>query len=215
MSLSIVIADDHATFVRTLTVLLQGAGFDVVGTAGDGATAVERCLELQPDVVLMDLSMPVLDGVAATAQIADSAPHIGVLMLTMFEDEDSLVAALQAGARGYLVKGARHDEVLHAIRTVHQGGLIVGPGVARRLRALVHHAPSSTTREALGLTAREQEVLEALAQGLDNAAIARRLHLGEKTVRNYVSMIFAKLHASSRAEAVVKARDAGYGLPPS
>jgi DNA-binding NarL/FixJ family response regulator len=210
--LRLVIADDHPTFVRTLAVLLEAAGFEVVGTAADGESAVRECLHRQPDVVLMDINMPVLDGVSATARIFDAAPHVGVLVLTMFEDEDSLVAALQAGARGYLVKGARHDEVVHAIHTVHQGGLVVGPGVARRLRTLVHHGPPRVAeREALGLTSRERDVLEALAQGLDNQAIARRLHLGEKTVRNYVSMILTKLHASSRAAAVAKARDAGYG----
>ncbi len=213
MSLRIVVVDDHATFARTLTVLLRAAGHDVVGVGADGHQAVELCLALQPDIVLMDIQMPGLDGVAATGQITEAAPHIGVLVLTMFEDEESLVAALGAGARGYLVKGSRHDEVLAAIETVNQGGLVVGPGVARRLRGLVHAQPSSPPAPAgLGLTTREAEVLDALARGLDNATIARQLHLGEKTVRNYVSMLFAKLHASSRAEAVVKAREAGYGL---
>jgi DNA-binding NarL/FixJ family response regulator len=130
----------------------------------------------------------------------------------MFEDDDSLVAALQAGARGYLVKGARHAEVVRAVELVHEGGLVVGPSVARRLRTVVSGEQPGDPRPGDGtFTPREREVLDALAEGLDNRAIARRLHLGEKTVRNYVSMLFAKLHVTSRAEAVARARDAGFG----
>jgi DNA-binding NarL/FixJ family response regulator len=213
MSIRLVIADDHLTFVRTLEMLLRREGFDVVGTAADGVEAVRMCVAESPDVVLMDINMPGLDGIAATERLMEAAPHIGVLILTMFEDDDSLVAALCAGARGYLVKGARHGEVVRAVEIVHQGGVVVGPTVARKLRSAVSvvGAPGPAPEDSFGLTPREREVLAALSEGLDNRAIARRLQLGEKTVRNYVSVLFAKMHVSTRAEAVARARDAGYG----
>ena len=216
MTIRVFLADDHPTFMRTLSLLLRGDGFEVVGTATDGDGAFEGCLATQPDVVLMDINMPGGGGLDATARLADAAPHVGVIMLTMFEDDDSLIAALKAGARGYVVKGARQDEIQRAIRTVHEGGAVLGPTVARRMRAVVAPATRSSggATSFSELTAREREVLDALAAGLDNAGIARRLHLGQKTVRNYVSAIFTKLHVASRAEAIVRAREAGLGGGP-
>jgi DNA-binding NarL/FixJ family response regulator len=214
MSIRLVIADDHPTFVHTIRTLLRREGFDIVGIAGDGDDAVRVCLAESPDVVLMDINMPGVDGISATEQLVGAAPHIGILILTMFEDDDSLVAALRAGARGYLVKGARHGEVVRAIEIVHQGGVVVGPSVARKLRVAVSNdagGDGGSRDDSFGLTPREREVLAALSEGLDNRSIARQLHLGEKTVRNYVSVLFAKMHVSTRAEAVARARDAGYG----
>ena len=182
----------------------------VVGTASSGEAAVQMSLELRPDVVLMDLHMPGLNGIEATRQLAEAAPHVGVLVLTMFDDDDSVAAALRVGARGYLLKGARQEEVARAIRSVHAGDLIVGRQLARRLGALLERTPNAE-RPFPTLTDRELAVLDQVARGLDNTSIARVLFLSEKTVRNYVSGIFAKLAVTSRAEAVVVARDAGLG----
>ena len=158
MTIRVFLADDHPTFMRTLSLLLRGDGFEVVGTATDGDGAFEGCLATQPDVVLMDINMPGGGGLDATARLADAAPHVGVIMLTMFEDDDSLIAALKAGARGYVVKGARQDEIQRAIRTVHEGGAVLGPTVARRMRAVVAPATRSSggATSFSELTARER-----------------------------------------------------------
>ncbi len=208
----VVVADDHAMFVRAITTLLAGEpDLEVVATASTGAEAVRATLEHRPDVVLMDLHMPDLNGIEATRQLASAAPHVGVLVLTMFDDDDSVADAIRVGARGYLLKGARQEEVARAIRSVHSGDLIVGRQLARRMGALLGDRAASSRRPFPSLTDREVEVLDQVARGLDNTSIARRLYLSEKTVRNYVSGIFSKLAASSRAEAVVMARDAGLG----
>ena len=209
--ISVLVADDHPMFVRAITTLLAGeTDLQVVGTASSGEAAVQMSLELRPDVVLMDLHMPGLNGIEATRQLAEAAPHVGVLVLTMFDDDDSVAAALRVGARGYLLKGARQEEVARAIRSVHAGDLIVGRQLARRLGALLERTPNAE-RPFPTLTDRELAVLDQVARGLDNTSIARVLFLSEKTVRNYVSGIFAKLAVTSRAEAVVVARDAGLG----
>ena len=212
-AIRVLVADDHATFVRTVTLLLDDEdGIEVVGTAGDGAEAVQRALVLQPDVVLMDLNMPGTNGIDATRQIAEAAPHVAVLVLTMFDDDDSVVTAIRSGARGYLLKGARQADIARAIRAAHAGEAIFGAAVARRLAGLVDPTPPPGPAAAFPeLTARELDVLDEIATGLDNRAIASALYLSEKTVRNYVSTIMAKLQASSRAELIVRARDAGLG----
>jgi DNA-binding NarL/FixJ family response regulator len=209
----VLVADDHAMFQRAITTLLAGEpDLEVVGTAVNGVEAVRMCLERQPDVVLMDLHMPELSGIDATRQLAQAAPHIGVLVLTMFDDDDSVAAALREGARGYLLKGARQEEVARSIRSVFAGDLIIGRPLARRVSGMVSADPLIATRPFPQLTDRELDVLEQLARGLDNSTIGRTLFLSEKTVRNYVSSIFGKLHVASRAEAVVRAREAGLGV---
>jgi DNA-binding NarL/FixJ family response regulator len=192
--------------------LADDPSIEVVGTASDGTEAIARTLELQPDVVLMDLNMPGVNGIDATRQICRDAPHVAVLVLTMFDDDESVITAVRAGARGYLLKGARQSDISRAIASAHAGDAIFGPAVARRLAAMVEPQPVEQPSKAFpGLTTRELEVLEKMAAGRDNRAISRELILSEKTVRNYVSTVMAKIHASSRAEAIVMARDAGLG----
>jgi DNA-binding NarL/FixJ family response regulator len=207
----VLIADDHATFTRAAATLLGAIGdIDVVGTAATGKEAVRLALDLQPDVVLMDLHMPDLNGIEATGLLHDDAPHIAVLVLTMFDDDDSVVAAIRAGARGYLLKGARQEEITRAIRAVHGGDAIFGGPLARRLVRLVD--PKPVQRSFPSLTDREHAVLEQVATGASNSAIAMRLGLSEKTVRNYLSNILNKLAVTTRAEAIVSARDQGLGV---
>lgn len=205
-----------AMFVRAITTLLADEpDVHVVAAVGTGDEAVRAALEHQPDVVLMDLYMPDLNGIEAARLLAEAAPHTGVLVLTMFDDDDWIAAALRAGARGYLLKGARQDELARAIRSVHAGDLIIGQPLVRRVgRLLTEHGPIDP-RPFPALTDRELEVLDQLARGLDNSAIGKALYLSEKTVRNYVSGIFAKLGVASRAEAVVSAREAGLGRASS
>jgi DNA-binding NarL/FixJ family response regulator len=211
--LHILLADDHAHFragIRAL--LLTEADVEVVGEAATGEEAVERAAALQPDVILMDVNMPGLNGIEATRRIVFGSPHIAVLVLSMFEDDDSVFAALQAGARGYLLKGAPKAEVLRAIRAVASGEAIFGPAIARRFigyfSAPRTTAPSNILPE---LTEREREVLNLLAQHHTNAEIARQLVLSDKTVRNYVSNVCAKLQVADRAHAILRAREAGLG----
>ncbi len=209
----VLVADDHLTFVRAVTLLLKGdPDIDVVGTAADGAEAVELAMSRQPDVVLMDINMPGVDGVEATRQIIDAAPHVAVVALTMFDDDDNVARALRAGAVGYLLKGARQEQIRRAVHAAHDGEAILDAQVARKLKDLFANRPLTKGRQEFpSLTDRELDVLDGVAAGLDNSAIAKRLSLNEKTVRNYVSMILAKLHVDSRAEAIVLARDAGFG----
>jgi len=160
----------------------------------------------------MDLRMPDLDGVEATRRILAQSPRTGVLVLSMYEDDDSVFAAMRAGARGYLLKGATREEILRAITSIGDGGAVFGPGIASRIAAYFSGTiTDSTADEFTALTAREREVLDLLAAGKSNAVIARQLFLSPKTVRNHVSNIFAKLHFADRAEAIVKARRAGLG----
>jgi DNA-binding NarL/FixJ family response regulator len=184
----------------------------MIGEASNGREAVQRVASLQPDVVLMDLNMPELNGIEATRQIVLGSPHIAVLVISMFEDDDSVFAALQAGARGYLLKGAPKAEVLRAIRAVASGEAIFGAAIARRVMAYFAQ-PRSTTPTNLfpELTEREQEILRLLAQHKSNSEIAAQLVLTDKTVRNYVSNICTKLQVVDRAEAILRARDAGFG----
>lgn len=209
----VLIADDHEEFRRGLEALLAAApAIEVVGTAGDGAMAVALALDLQPDVVLMDLHMPRVNGIDATAQIVQSSPHIGVLVLTMMEDEESVFAAVRAGARGYLLKGARRSEIVRSIEAVGSGEVIFGPGIAERMMTYFRTVRSRPAPEAFpDLTERERVILGRIAEGLDNATIARELSLSVKTVRNHSSNIFAKLQVAHRAQAIVLAREAGLG----
>lgn len=209
--ISILLADDHDHFRAGIAALLRSEPeLELIGEAADGEAAVFQASRLQPDVVLMDLNMPGLNGIEATRRIAYTSPHIGVLVLTMFEDDASVFAALQAGARGYLLKGARKAEVLRAVRAVASGEVIFGAAIAQQM---MHYFSTSrmTTPAFPELTEREREILGLMAEHRNNAEIARRLVLSEKTVRNHVSNIFAKLQVVDRAEAILKARDAGLG----
>ena len=211
--LRVLLVDDHEEFRTGLVALLAGVdGCEVVGSAADGHEAVALALDLQPDVVLMDLQMPKVNGMDATARIVQSSPHISVVVLTMMEDPDSVFAAVRAGARGYLLKGARRQEIVRAIQSVGAGEVIFGPGIADRVMSYFSSAPLRSDDDAFPeLTEREREVLVMIAQGLENAEIARALGLSVKTVRNHASNIFAKLQVAHRAQAIVRARDAGLG----
>ncbi len=208
----ILIADDHPVFRFGLRVLLQGEpDMEVVGEATTGREAVDMARELQPDVVLMDLNMPELNGIEATRSIRSVNPDIAVLVITMFDD-DTVFVAMRAGARGYLLKGAEGEETLRAVRAVASGEAIFSPAIADRMIRYFAHAPVQPSQIAFPeLTEREREVLTLIAQGLTNRAIADRLVLSEKTVRNHVSNIFAKLQVADRAEAIIRARNAGLG----
>jgi DNA-binding NarL/FixJ family response regulator len=208
----VLIADDHAGFRAGIATLLRSLpGIDVVGEAAGGDEAVVRAVTAGADVVLMDLAMPGGGGLVATERLAREAPHVAVLVLTMSAEDASVTAALRAGARGYLVKGASRGEVERALQTVAEGGVVVGASVARRVAALIGGTADARPRDLADLSAREREVLELMAQGLDNGEIARRLFLSPKTVRNVVSAIFGKLRTSDRVQVVLRAREAGYG----
>ena len=212
-AVGVLIADDHPVFRAGLRAVLDIApDMQVVGEASTGQEAVALAERLQPDVVLMDLNMPDLNGVEATRRIVTTSPHIGVLVVTMYEDDESVFAAMRAGARGYLLKGADQAEMLRAIRAVASGEAIFGPSIARRLMGLFAPRPAA---QALfpELTDREREILELVARGRGNLEIAERLGLSPKTVRNHVSNIFSKLQVADRAQAIIRARDAGLGGP--
>ena len=211
----ILIADDHPVFRFGLRALLEAqSDIVVVGEAESGAAAVQMAQSLRPDVVLMDINMPGLNGIEATKQIMASAtsPRAAVLIITMFDD-DTVFTAVRAGARGYLLKGAQGDETLRAIRAVANGEVIFSPGVAAQMMDFfARGVPGvSYAKPFPELTPREREILGLLAQGLSNGAIAEKLVLSPKTVRNQVSTIFSKLQVASRSEAIVKAREAGLG----
>lgn len=209
--ISILICDDHAHFRDGLRALLETSSeVEVVGEASDGATAVDASLALQPDVVLMDLTMPGMGGVEATRQLLAASPHIRVLVLSMVSDDDSVFAALQAGARGYLLKGARKAEILRAVRAVASGEAIFDAAIASRLINYFATPPPVATPFPQ-LTSREVEILRLLTEHLTNPEIADRLGLTTKTIRNHVSNIFSKLQVASRAEAISTARQAGLG----
>jgi DNA-binding NarL/FixJ family response regulator len=210
----VLIADDHPLFRDGLVALLAGSpGTELAGTATTGTEAVDLARQAQPDVVVMDLRMPGLNGIEATRRITADSPHIAVLVLTMFDDDDSVFAALRAGARGYLLKGADREQIGRAIQAAASGEVIFGAGLAERM--LGYFAAGSPAPAPFPqLTEREREVLELVAQGQANPVIAARLHLSQKTVRNNVSNILAKLQVADRAQAIVRARDAGLGHQP-
>ncbi len=210
--LRIVVADDHPVYRDGLALLLGSVpGLEVVGTAADGAAAVEVVREQLPDVVVMDVQMPVLDGIEATRRIAAEAPSVGVVVLTMSEDDGTVFAAVRAGARGYLLKGADQEEVVRAITTVASGGAVFGAALARRIADFFTAGPAGPETAFPQLTAREREVLGLVAAGRSNAQIAASLYLSPKTVRNVVSNVLTKLQVTDRAQAIVRAREAGLG----
>jgi DNA-binding NarL/FixJ family response regulator len=209
--LRILVADDHPVYRDGLRLTLDGWDEGtLVGEAGDGDEAIELAARLRPDVILMDLQMPGRSGVEATRAIVARDPSVAVLVLTMFEEDDLVVAAVRAGARGYLLKGATRDDLRRAITAAASGQAIFGPAVAARLTALFED-PRRQRQPFPDLTDRERDVLELVAQGRANPEIARRLGISDKTVRNHVSSIFAKLEVLGRPEAIVRAREAGMG----
>ena len=206
----VLIADDHLFYREGLRVMLGAVPeLQLVGEAATGDEAIKRALALEPDVVLMDLKMPGATGIEATRRILRQSPHIGVLVLTMFDD-DSVFAAMQAGARGYLLKDARLEDVVRAIDAVGRGEAIFSPTVAQRLLSyFATNRPAAVTFPEL--TEREREILALIAHGQTNEQIAEQLVVSIKTVRNHVSTIFSKLQVADRAQAVVRAREAGLG----
>lgn len=211
MTVRVVVADDHPIVRDGLRVLLDSLpDMELVGEATTGREAVRSAVVDHPDVIVMDLRMPDLDGATATAEICRTAPDVAVLVLTMLDDDDWVFAAMRAGARGYLVKGASQQEIVRAITAVAAGEAIFGPGVARRVLRYFA-APLAAQPAFPELSPREREVLDLIAGGLTNAAIAVRLGLSVKTVGNHTSAIFAKLQVAGRAEAIIRAREAGLG----
>ncbi|MBE7551887.1 MAG: response regulator transcription factor [Anaerolineales bacterium] len=210
---TILIADDHADFREGLRALLESVpDLEVVGEAAMGEEAVVMAARLQPDVILMDINMPGLNGIEATRRILHTSPHISVLMLTMFEDDDSVFAAVRAGARGYVLKGALKAEILRAIQVVSSGEAIFGPAIARKLIHFFAGPRPAAPQIFPELTDREREILTLMTQHLTNPEIAERLAISQKTVRNQVSNILSKLQVVDRAQAIIKAREAGLGL---
>nr|WP_062335001.1 response regulator transcription factor [Herbidospora sakaeratensis] len=208
--MKVLLADDHPLLRHGLRALLeQVAGAEVVGEASDGEEAVALALSLNPDVVVMDLVMPGVGGLEATRRLVDQRPDLGILVLTMSEDDASVFAALRAGARGYVLKGTAGEDFLAAVAAVARGEAVYGPAVARRIRRFLTTGPG--TGPFPELTQREREILDLLANGKSNAEIARALFLSLKTVKNHLTNVFAKLQVADRAQAVVRARQAGLG----
>ena len=209
----VLIADDHPLFrdgIRTL--LLASPDMQLVGEAENSNEVIQLAAQLQPDVILMDIQMPGMNGIEATRQIVYASPHIAVLMVTMFDDDQSVFSAMRAGARGYVLKGAKHDEMQRAIRAAANGEAIFSPTVAARMMDFFASIrPAKQPQIFPELSEREREILDLIAQGYKNPEIAERLVLSAKTVRNYVSNILSKLQVADRAQAILKARDAGLG----
>ena len=217
-TIRVLIADDHALFREGLRALFGALpDIDVIGEANDGATAITQAAALQADVILMDINMPGVNGIDATRQILSTHPNIGIIMVTMLEDDASVFAAMRAGARGYVLKGAHHDEILQAIRAVAAGQAVFGPTIAARMMNFFQGLNSTpqtgkATQVFPELTEREREVLTLIAQGVGNKEIAEKLVISAKTVSNHITNIFSKLQVADRAQAVIRAREAGLGL---
>jgi DNA-binding NarL/FixJ family response regulator len=212
-TIRILIADDHAVVREGLRAVLGSEpDMEVVGEAATGNEVLERATELGPDVILMDIQMPGINGIEATRRILDASPKVGVVVLTMFEDDESVFSAMRAGARGYVLKGAHPSEILKVLRAVAGGEAYFGPEIARRLVDFFSTPKSASPAEAFPeLTAREREILDLIARGHNNTAIAARLFVSPKTVGNHISHIFTKLQVADRAQAIIRAREAGLG----
>lgn len=213
-AIRILVVDDHQLFREGLVALLDAAPETiVVGQAGTGRDALACVDEADPDVVLMDIMMPDMNGIEATRRLLAAHADVRVVVLTMLEDDDSLFAAMCAGARGYILKGADKTEVLRTVRAAATGEALFGPAIARRLTGFFQSVDSQglTVRPFAQLTDREREVLHLIAQGLDNRRIAAQLHITGKTVSNHISNVFSKLQVADRSQAIVVAREAGLG----
>lgn len=213
-ALRVLVVDDHPLFRFGLcAALAQRDDIEVVGEAAGGMAAIAAAEATAPDVVVMDLHLPDLGGVEATRAITNARPEVGVLVLTMFDDSESVFNAMRAGARGYLLKGAEPDELVRAVQAVARGEAIFGQSIAAQVLRYFNGLNASTVSFP-ELTAREREVLELIAGGRSNSEIAQVLSLSGKTVRNHVSIIFGKLRVADRAQAIVRAREAGLGHRP-
>ena len=213
----VLIADDQVITRSGLRALLLSADeLEIIGEASDGEAAIAMAAEEQPDVILMDLRMPGVNGIEATRRIHRASPHIGILILTVFEDDSSVFPAIRAGARGYLLKNSEQEDLLRAIRTVAAGGAVFSPGIAQKVLGYLS-APQvpSTTGLFDELTERESEILEQIARGKTNAEIAANLNLSIKTVSNYISNVLLKVHATDRAKLMLMALEAGLGQKPT
>jgi DNA-binding NarL/FixJ family response regulator len=212
MNLSVVVVDDEPLIRSGLRAIINAEDdLTVVGEAGDGAEVLPIVRRTRPDVVLMDVRMPGLDGVEATRRIRTVAPDTGVLMLTMYDDDATVFTSMQAGARGYLLKGAEQEEIVGAIRAVVAGQVIFGPGIAGKVLGYFAASPARVHDAFPQLTEREREILDLLATGHRTAAIAKRLYLSPKTVSNHLTSVFTKLEVADRAEAIIRAREGGLG----
>jgi DNA-binding NarL/FixJ family response regulator len=209
----VLVVDDHVVFRYGMRAMLANArGFEVVGEAGSGEEAVEKAIEAHPDIVLMDVQMPGMNGIEATRRILQANPGVSVVVVTMFGDDDSVFSAMRAGAKGYVLKGADAEEVMKVLRAVADGEAHFGPEIARRLMSFFSAPkPASPSEDFPELTAREVEILDLIARGMSNPDIASRLYVSPKTIRNHVSHIFLKLQVADRAQAIVRAREAGLG----
>jgi len=210
-SIRLLIADDHAFYREGVRTMLLGLlDMEVIGEAANGDEIIAQAESLRPDVILMDIKMPGTNGIEATRRILRGSPHIKVLVVTMFEDDDSVFAAMRAGSRGYLLKDADQDELVRAVKAVYRGEAIFSSAIAQRMIRYFSALPQAASAIAFpDLTAREREILQMIAQGESNATIAKHLTLSLKTVQNHVSNIFSKLQVADRAQAIVRARDAG------
>ncbi len=214
-TIRLLVADDHALFREGLRALFSATpGIEIVGEAATGEETVALAKELLPDIILMDINMPDRDGIQATRQVLQSNPAIGVIMVTMLEEDAALFSAMRAGARGYVLKGAHHEELLQSVRAVASGQVLFGPSIAGRIMGFFQDfdaeiKPSLPEETFPELTPRELEVLELIAQGSSNSQIAEDLVITDKTVRNHITSIFGKLQVADRAQAIVKAREAG------
>jgi DNA-binding NarL/FixJ family response regulator len=217
MPIKVLIADDHVFYREGVRAFLGNTpDIIVVGEANNGDEAITKAKEFSPNVILMDLKMPGTNGIEATRRVHEMDPGIGILVLTMFDDDDSVFAAMRAGARGYLLKDADKDEVVRAIIAVERGEAIFSPAIAQRMIQYFSAPPVSSNKkgqpaEFAELTEREVEILDLIAQGHNNMIIANKLSLSIKTVQNYVSSILTKLQVADRAQAIVRAREAGFG----
>jgi DNA-binding NarL/FixJ family response regulator len=211
----VLVVDDHPMFRFGLSAMLTAErDFLVVGEAANGLDAVRAAESAQPDVVVMDLHLPDISGVEATRRIVAARPGVGVLMLTMSDESEAVFSAMRAGARGYLLKSALPEEIIHAMLAVARGEAIFGPDIATRVLGFFSAAPSSVRPVFPQLTGREREVLDLLAHGHNNSSIAKALCLSPKTVRNHISNVFSKLQVADRAQAIIRAREAGLGQRP-
>ncbi len=206
----VLVVDDHPVFRDGVSgVLASAPGLEVLGSCADGVEAVAAAEDLQPDVVVMDLHLPELGGIEATRRIVTTSPHVAVLVLTMLDEEDPVFAAMRAGARGYLLKGATPEDIVRGVHAVARGEAVFGPGVADRMLEFFASSSGRPREPAFPeLTGREREVLQLIADGATNRDIASRLVLSPKTVRNHISNIFTKLQVADRAQAIALARSA-------
>jgi len=217
MQIKVLIADDHVFYREGVRALLSNTPeITVVGEASNGDEVIAKAAELHPNVILMDLKMPGMNGIEATRKIIQRQADVGILVITMFDDDDSVFAAMRSGARGYLLKDADKDELVRAIVAVERGEAIFSPAIAQRMVQYFTASParqsaSKKLDEFAELTEREREILDLIAQGHNNTVISNKLSLSIKTVQNYVSSLLTKLQVADRAQAIVRAREAGFG----